>query len=339
MAKKNGPSSFTGTLGVLLDQENATIKDGEPAPWDTPMQAAQPTASTGIPPKNHTVPVSGRAKVDPAICRPWDFADRPENDLGDVTELADSMAKDGQLHPVIARLLKDPKAPELKLEIIVGKRRWLAAKHAGIELEVDIRKLDDESAYRAMVGENSFRTDLSDYAKAKSYAKALERGLYKNAAEMAEKLRISTAVLGAFLGFAKLDPAVIAKVAHLEKMSARTGYELQRACAAGYLAQVLRDLPKVESGEITQKQIATVWNNQPEPLTTVEVAVPKTPEEGDGPAKGVASVSIQGKGGETLFVVKDTVRGPQLKIPAPVAKRFGPTFWDELGDFIQSKLG
>ena len=83
----------------------------------------------------------------------WKFKDRPENELGDIKSLADDLVNIGQQQPCIVRPIAAGKEKGL-FELIVGERRWQAAKLAGVELRVIIKELSDSQAALIQSTEN-----------------------------------------------------------------------------------------------------------------------------------------------------------------------------------------
>lgn len=93
--------------------------------------------------------------------RPAAFQPRRHFDEASLTELADSIRKNGVLQPLLAR------PSDNGYEIVAGERRWRAAQQAGLtEVPVHIRDLTDEQAVRAALLENLHREDLNQYEEA-----------------------------------------------------------------------------------------------------------------------------------------------------------------------------
>lgn len=93
--------------------------------------------------------------------RPAAFQPRRHFDEASLTELTDSIRKNGVLQPLLAR------PSDNGYEIVAGERRWRAAQQAGLtEVPVHIRDLTDEQAVRAALLENLHREDLNQYEEA-----------------------------------------------------------------------------------------------------------------------------------------------------------------------------
>ncbi len=76
-------------------------------------------------------------------------------DVGDISELTDSIREEGVLQPLLVRPHNG------KYEIIAGSRRYTAAAHAGLDLlPAVVRDLTDAQAVAASLTENMLRGDL-----------------------------------------------------------------------------------------------------------------------------------------------------------------------------------
>lgn len=82
---------------------------------------------------------------------------RARRDLGDVDELGESIAADGQLQPGLVR-----RAPGGKFELVAGERRLRACAAAGVPFEAKVLPAGDEStALWLQIVENTRRKDFS----------------------------------------------------------------------------------------------------------------------------------------------------------------------------------
>jgi len=298
-------------------------------------------------------PRKGLGSVPPESCRPWALADRPDSEFEHLEALADSLQKDGQLQPAVVRPVQDPAQPHIRYEIIAGQARWRAAKRAGLALKVLVNpEMDDEAAFRAMVGENEFRKELSDFSRGKRYAAALERGLYQSQVEMAAALRINPTALSRLLRFAELDSEVVSRIKDLRNIPASIGYTLSLAVQNGYRAQVLRDIGRIEAGEIPRNSIPSVWEveegqglSSDEPTFTGESRMvsdaddpPLPRDDADGAGKRIPSVHKEADG-RLLFTAREGGKGALvIRIPAGRAVKASDSFLSELESFIGSRL-
>lgn len=93
-----------------------------------------------------------------------------------LSELADSIQKNGIMQPVIVRPSETQPG---KYEIVAGERRWRAAKIAGLDqLPVIIRGVTDQQALELALVENIQRQDLSPLEEAAGYQRLIEEFNY-----------------------------------------------------------------------------------------------------------------------------------------------------------------
>lgn len=158
--------------------------------------------------------------VDPASCVMWEGHNRayelltPEN----CADLIEGMKAQGQQEfPAIVRRLRPAgqgDGPEF--EVICGARRhftvsWLRANnYPQFRYLIEERELTDEEAFRLADIENRDREDISDYERARDYARAVEAYYGGQQKLMAERLQVSPGFLSRFLQLAKLEPEIVA---------------------------------------------------------------------------------------------------------------------------------
>jgi len=98
--------------------------------------------------------------------------DNPRKQLGDVDELAASMAELGMLQPLVVTPRQG------KFMVVCGHRRLAAATKAKLaEAPAIVRDLTEPQRIKAMLIENCQRTDLAALEEAQAYAKLVELGL------------------------------------------------------------------------------------------------------------------------------------------------------------------
>jgi ParB family chromosome partitioning protein len=160
-AKKKG-------LGRGLDALLGSVREIEPALADSgkddvfAAEGAQ-EAQPGTPPVERvsTLPVDRiqRGRYQP----------RRSFDQDSLRELADSIAAQGVLQPIVVRPLS-----ENQYEIIAGERRWRAAQQAGLaEIPVVVRKVDEQTAIAIALIENIQRDDLNPLEEATALQRLL----------------------------------------------------------------------------------------------------------------------------------------------------------------------
>ncbi len=114
--------------------------------------------------------VSGINHVAHTRLHPGQFQPRTHFDEGALTELAESIQKNGIMQPIIVR----PSAGG-KLEIVAGERRWRASKLAGLDtVPVIIREINNKQALELALVENIQRRDLGPLEEALGYQRLIE---------------------------------------------------------------------------------------------------------------------------------------------------------------------
>ena len=308
----------SGALGMVLAEAEAS------AAAATSLIGMSATAAVAPPAVGRSAqrffPTKGFGRVPATVCKPWRFADRPSDEFSHTAGLAKSMEINGQVQPVLVRLCHDPANVDIRYEVIAGVARWRSALASSGELDIQIRELTDAQAYRAMVAENEDRQNLSDYARAKRFALALDAGLVANKSELSEMARMSASQLSYFLGFASLPNTVVAAASDIKAMSVRTGYVLSVAVKDGFESQIVRDMARIESGEILRDQIPAVWRDEkPQSEAKPTAAAVKKLSGADGSLRKLFSAS----GVEVGRLVMTSDGGISLKLRAKAGSQLG----------------
>lgn len=170
-------------------------------------------------------------QIETAEIQNWSFHDRPEQELGDLEQLAEDIKQNGQQNPCIVR-------PSLnsnyKFELIAGERRWRACKIAGIRVKAIIKNLNDTEAALCQASENSNRKDLSDYAKGISFHKLLANNILTQR-DLATKLNKSQSYIRNLLAFGKIPDQLQQVIGNIHNISGATAYEIFRISEKGSL--------------------------------------------------------------------------------------------------------
>ena len=131
------------------------------------------------------------------------YQPRREFDPDSLRELADSIAAQGVIQPIVVR----PIAGE-RFEIIAGERRWRAAQQTGLsQIPVVVRDVDEQTALAIALIENIQRDDLNPLEEAGALHRLLgEFGLtHQQVAEAVGKSRTTVTNL---LRLLELEPPV-----------------------------------------------------------------------------------------------------------------------------------
>lgn len=132
--------------------------------------------------------------------------DNPRKDVGDVTELAESIKANG----ILQNLTVVPYGVDGELRVIIGHRRLAAAKLAGIEvLPCVVVEMTEKEQISTMLTENMQRVDLTIYEQAQGFQMMLDMGDTMD--EIADKSGFSKTTVRKRLEIAKLDGKALKK--------------------------------------------------------------------------------------------------------------------------------
>lgn len=130
--------------------------------------------------------------------------EQPRVEIGDLTELTDSIREKGVLEPLLVK----PSEVGGRWMIIAGERRWRAAREAGLRevpcIEMDV---DDRAVAEIALIENLQRKDLTPWEEADGLAALCERFGYTHA-EVARKVGKSRSTVTEVMSIASLPEAV-----------------------------------------------------------------------------------------------------------------------------------
>ena len=189
---KGGGSRLFG--GLNLKDIAADVKErGDGSPLE--KSAAQPTlAAAELALRGRSMPALERENVlsvDPKRCRPWKFHNRTEGwyTRERCQDLIDSIVKDGQLEPALARRIVGEK--DYDFELIFGMRRRFACEVTGRKLRLKVVEADDARAAVLMHIENADRQDITPMERAMSFLAQAEAKVFPTQDAMAEALNVS----------------------------------------------------------------------------------------------------------------------------------------------------
>lgn len=127
--------------------------------------------------------------------------DNPRKDLGDLTELADSIRKNGVLQNLT---VVDDGDKMMSFTVIIGHRRLAAAKLAGLRsVPCVITELTPKEQVQTMLLENMQRSDLTVYEQAQGFQMMLDLG--DTVEEIAEETGFSAATVRRRVKLLELD--------------------------------------------------------------------------------------------------------------------------------------
>lgn len=141
------------------------------------------------------------------VSKLWGHPDNPRKDLGDVTELAESIKVNGVLQnltvvPLIGEITK--KWDGESYRVIIGHRRLAAAKLAGLEeLPCVVVEMSEREQLSTMLTENMQRSDLTVYEQAQGFQMMLDMG--DTVEDIAEKSGFSVTTVRRRVKLLELD--------------------------------------------------------------------------------------------------------------------------------------
>ena len=180
--------------GLSLKDVATQVRDrGEGSPLE--RSSAQPTlAAAEMALSGRSMPAMEREvvlAVEPKRCRPWKFHNRTDAwyTRERCQDLIDSIAKDGQLEPALARRLDGDK--DYDFELIFGMRRRFACEATGQKLKIRVVDAPDARAAVLMHIENADRQDITPMERAISFLAQAEGKVFATQEAMAEALGVS----------------------------------------------------------------------------------------------------------------------------------------------------
>ena len=136
--------------------------------------------------------------------------ENPRKDLGDLTELAESIKKNGIMQNLTVVFEQLGEVATGRYLVVIGNRRMEAAKIAGLEeLPCVISDMDHREQIATMLEENMQRADLTVYEQAQGFQMMMDLG-YKPE-EISEKTGFSETTVRRRLKMAELDKETFKK--------------------------------------------------------------------------------------------------------------------------------
>ena len=192
MATGKGGSRLFGGLN-LKDVASQVKERGEGSPLErSPAQPTMPAAELAL--SGRAMPVLERENilsVDPRRCRPWRFHNRTAAwyTRDRCQDLIESIVKDGQLEPALARRVVGE--ADYDFELIFGMRRRFACESTGQKLRIRVVEADAARAAVLMHIENADRQDITPMERAISFLAQAEGKVFATQEAMAEALGVS----------------------------------------------------------------------------------------------------------------------------------------------------
>ena len=181
--------------GANLSDIARSVKErGEPSPFDKPGSARPVVPAAELALTGRVTPELERENifsVDPKRVRPWKYHNRTEAwyTRERCEDLVDSIAKDGQQEPALARRVRGD--PNFDYELIYGMRRRFACELLGKKLKLRVVEVDDAQAAVLMHIENADRQDITPMERALSFQTQIEAKVFATQEALAEAIGLS----------------------------------------------------------------------------------------------------------------------------------------------------
>lgn len=98
---------------------------------------------------------------------------------------------------------------DARYEIVFGHRRHEACRQLGLPVLAMVDNLNDRALFVEMDRENRVRADLSPWEQGVMYARALDKGLFASARQLAAALGVDASNLGKALALARLPTPIV----------------------------------------------------------------------------------------------------------------------------------
>jgi ParB family chromosome partitioning protein len=220
-SKKTVHSS--GPLGMLVrsgqvkridvDNENSFSQAKRPAEFSNDLGSYFRTSTGVVFNENELV------SIDPKQCKPWKYANRLEDNMGDMQELIQSIKENGQLQPGLIRPHPKPYS-NIKYEVIFGRRRYEACLQLNIPfLAIKKNLYNVEEALVVQETENRARKDISNYSNAMLYKKLFEDMVFKNEKDLSEKMGMSLSKVYDIMAYSKIPTEIVTLIPDIHALS------------------------------------------------------------------------------------------------------------------------
>lgn len=196
-------------------------------------------------------PTGGLAYIP--VSKLYPHPDNPRKDLGDLTELAESIKANGVLQnlTVVPNMVVGEISGDVwqrGYKVIIGHRRLAAAKLAGLkELPCVVVEMTEREQMSTMLTENMQRSDLTVYEQAQGFQMMLDMG--DTVESIAEKSGFSTSTVRRRVKLLDLDAE-----------------KFKKSEARGATIKEHMELDKIEDPELKNKALDAIgtanWKNE-----------------------------------------------------------------------------
>ncbi|MEO8402466.1 MAG: ParB/RepB/Spo0J family partition protein [Gammaproteobacteria bacterium] len=291
----------TGALASILSQSDiqpVNLKLNKKSETQSPSSATTVESTPSPISQREKAKTESLIEISPSFCRPWNFSDRHDSELGNIEDLANSIQKAGQQEPILVRAIKNAHLsndPTIKYEIIFGNRRWRACKLIGKNLLAIVRELSDQEAAFAQKEENENRTDIGDYSRAIHYKRLIDAEVFANENQLSMKLSIPRNRMNDLMSYTRIPKLLLEAIPNVHQLSQRMAIKLASLSKNQESLEALILLaPKIGASKISS---GTLEKALTEILTGKSESISKK------------STPVVGKGGAEIFTIRDDSNG------------------------------
>lgn len=219
-SKERSSAAIFGLLDAIKSEGLEPI-DTVPERKQEEQSPVHPLKSTNS--KNYQI-----LDLDTDLVKPWYMANRINQFISEESchELIESIKNVGQQIPALVRYNSDNNIYEL----ICGARRLFACKILSIQIRVAVVDLDDRESLLAMDAENRPRKDISPYERALDYKNWIDKGIYKNQAEIYKSIGMKKSLFNQIFALSNLNKHIVQAFGHPANLTIKWGYQLVRLC-------------------------------------------------------------------------------------------------------------
>lgn len=302
--RKKKDVHLTGALAAVLNEGSFSTVEQKLHSAKVQSQEQNPSPSIFSISSAET-PHEKIIQIYPNECIPWQFANRPEIEMGNLEELAESIEKTGQLEPVLLRLNTGENKHLYKYEIIYGHRRWRACLLKKLKLKAIIREVNNQTAALYQEDENE-KYSISDYAKAIHYQSLIDAGIFENEFQLSIKLNIQRNRFNDLMSYNRVPKELRECIPNFHLLAQRTAIKIASLAKDPKNIPILIQLAK----DIGNKKItSTILEAKVEAIKSGSIPYSKK------------STPILGRGGAEIFTVREDSNGAPCIVLHRAARR------------------
>lgn len=217
----------SGALGKLLESKQITEATAHTPSLEKNNENSRGIIATFVTKNGLVFKEDELFYIHPSECEPWKYANRMDDELGNIEELVESIKKQGQLQPALVRYHPAPHG-NIKYEVIFGRRRYLACLELNRPLMVINKNLNDvKEAIAIQDAENKERKNVSNYSNSILYKRLLEDGVFLTEKELASEVGMSTSSFNDLMAYSKIPEEIISLVPDVHSMSTAMALKIQ----------------------------------------------------------------------------------------------------------------